>query len=102
MEHFSQKHNIPCYAVSYRGHGASWYPNFLRMVYFTTKRMLANDLVAGVKEATRRETERTGKTVEVVLVGHSSGGGLSQLILSDGDVRVKGLALCGAIPGFGS
>ncbi|KAI0534796.1 hypothetical protein GGR58DRAFT_504971 [Xylaria digitata] len=39
---------------------------------------------------------------EVVLVGHSSGGGLSQLILSEGDARVKRLALLGAIPGSGS
>src|ERR1700759_5624057 len=36
MTYFASK-GIPCYAVSYRGHGASWYPKFFRM-FFTTKR----------------------------------------------------------------
>ncbi len=66
------------------------------MVYGTTKRMLADDLVAGIRWAQGREGGE-----EVVLVGHSSGGGLSQLVLSSQDVRAKGLALVGAVPGFG-
>ncbi|KAI3340532.1 Alpha/Beta hydrolase protein [Ustulina deusta] len=89
-------HGITSYAISTRGHGASWHPSFLRMLYATTKRELANDFVAGI----RAVQEWEGR--EVVLVGHSSGGGLSQFILSEGDVRVKGLALLGAIPGSGS
>ncbi|KXX82272.1 Arylesterase [Madurella mycetomatis] len=96
LEYFSAR-GIPCYAVSMRGHGGSWQPSYLRMVYGTTKRMLADDVVAGLRWAQEREGGR-----EVVLVGHSSGGGLSQLILSEQDVRVKGLVLAGAIPGFGS
>ena len=97
MAYLSQTHNIPCYAVSYRGHGASWYPNFFRM-YFTTKYTLARDLVAGMKFVQDKEGR------EVVLCGHSSGGGLSQLLLSEeiGNITVKGLVLAGAIPGFGS
>jgi pimeloyl-ACP methyl ester carboxylesterase len=85
-----------CYAVSYRGHGASWYPFFLRM-YFTTKRSAADDLVAAIKFVRQKEGR------EVVLVGHSSGGALGQLILSGGigDVKVRGLALCTAMPCFG-
>jgi len=91
---------ITSYAVSTRGHGASWHPSFLRMLYATTTRDLADDLVAGVKAVQEREREETGS--EVVLVGHSSGGGLSQFIVAEGDVRVKGLGLLGAVPGTGS
>jgi pimeloyl-ACP methyl ester carboxylesterase len=58
--------------------------------------MLSDDLVAGIRWVQDREQS------EVLLVGHSSGGGLSQAILSKGDVTVKGLALLGAVPGFGS
>jgi pimeloyl-ACP methyl ester carboxylesterase len=100
MDYFSQQHNIPCYAVSYRGHGSSWYPSYLRM-FFTTKRSMADDLVTGIKVAMAMESQTKGGESELVLVGHSSGGGLSQLILSEGDVRVAGLALLGAIPSFG-
>lgn len=88
---------VPCYAVSMRGHGESWSPSYLRMVWLTTKRDLADDVVAGIRFV--RERERGN---EIVLVGHSSGGGLSQFILSEGDVEVKGLALMGAVPGSGS
>lgn len=96
LEYFSAR-GIPCYAVSMRGHGGSYYPSFLSMVYGTTKRMLADDVVAALRWAQEREGGR-----EVVLVGHSSGGGLSQLLLSEKEVRVKGLVLAGAVPGFGS
>lgn len=66
------------------------------MVYGTTKRALADDFVAGIEFVREREGR------DVVLVGHSSGGGLSQFILSEGDVRVKGLVLLGAVLGTGS
>lgn len=48
------------------------------------------------------ESGKRGEPVEVILVGHSSGGGLSQLILSEGSVKVKALVLMGAIPCFRS
>lgn len=96
MTYLSREHNIPCYAVSARGHGASYHPGFIQMVYLTTKRMIADDFVTGIKYVQEKE----GK--EVVLVGHSSGGGLSQFVLGEGDVKVKGLVLAGAIPAFGS
>ncbi|QDS73337.1 hypothetical protein FKW77_006648 [Venturia effusa] len=101
MQFFSREHQIPCYALSYRGHGASWYPNFLRM-FFTRMSTLAEDLARGL--AYVRET--AGE--EVVVVGHSSGGGLVQFCLDKGRVggvgvgKVKGVALAGSIPGFGS
>ncbi|KAI1110659.1 Alpha/Beta hydrolase protein [Nemania sp. NC0429] len=91
---------VTSYAVSARGHGASWHPSFLRMLYATTKRDLADDLVAGIKAV--QEREGIGAGAGIVLVGHSSGGGLSQYILSEGDVRVRGLVLLGAVPGTGS
>ncbi|KAK8094931.1 Arylesterase [Apiospora hydei] len=91
------QHGVTSYAVSTRGHGESWHPTFLRMLYMTTKRDLGDDLVAGIKAVQAREGEG-----EVVLVGHSSGGGLSQFLLNEGDVKVKGLGLLGAVPGTGS
>lgn len=94
---FFAARGIPCYAVSLRGHGGSYYPSYLRMVYATTKRMLADDALAGLRWAQDREGGR-----EVVLIGHSSGGGLSQLLLSEKEVKVKGLVLVAAVPGFGS
>ncbi|KAB5583381.1 Alpha/Beta hydrolase protein [Coniochaeta sp. 2T2.1] len=96
MTYLSER-GVPCYAVSMRGHGESWCPSYLRMVWLTTKRDLADDVVAGIRFAQAREGGN-----EVVLVGHSSGGGLSQFILSEGDVTAKGLTLMGAVPGFGS
>ncbi len=96
MQYFAQ-HGIASYAVSLRGHGRSWHPAFFRMVFGTTRRDLVDDLLAGIRWAQDRE-----RGEPVVLVGHSSGGGLSQYILSEGDVRVRALALLGAVPGFGS
>ncbi|KAK4122776.1 alpha/beta-hydrolase [Parathielavia appendiculata] len=94
---FFAARGIPCYAVSMRGHGDSYYPSFWRMVYRTTLRNLADDVLAAHRWVVEREG---GK--EVVLVGHSSGGGLSQFLLDKKDLKVKGLVLTGAIPGFGS
>lgn len=90
------QNGIASFAVSTRGHGESWHPSFLRMLYATTKRMLGSDLVAAIKAVEAMEGS------EVVLVGHSSGGGLSQFIVNEGDVHVKGLGLLGAVPGTGS
>lgn len=55
-------------------------------------RTSTNDLVTGVKYVQELESEKRGEKVEVVLVGYSSGGGLSQLILSEGDVKAKAFA----------
>ncbi|RYP70560.1 hypothetical protein DL771_005379 [Monosporascus sp. 5C6A] len=95
MRYLSER-GVSCYAISTRGHGNSWHPSFLRMVYTVTKRDLGDDLIAGIKAVRDREGS------EVVLVGHSGGGGLSQFLLHEGDIKVKGLALLSAIPGNGS
>lgn len=94
---FLASRGVRSYAISLRGHGDSWHPSFLKMVWLTTRGMLGDDLVAGVQWAQAREGGR-----KVVLVGHSSGGGLSQGVLSEGRVDVAGLALLGAIPANGS
>jgi len=65
-------------------------------MYFTTKDTLAEDVVA----AANRIRHREGR--EAVLVGHSSGGGLSQIVLSKGLIHAPALALIAAIPCFGS
>ncbi|TQN69474.1 Lariat debranching enzyme [Colletotrichum shisoi] len=75
MQYFAE-HGIPCYAVSLRGHGNSWHPSYMGMVYLTTRQNLADDAIAAIKWV----QERQGS--EVLLVGHSSGGGLAQGILS--------------------
>lgn len=87
---------ITCYAISYRGHGNSWHPSFLRMLYTVTKRDFANDLLAGIMAVQIKEGS------EIILVGHSIGGGLCQFLLNEGGIQVKGLALLSAIPGNGS
>jgi len=87
---------IPCYAISMRGHGRSWAPGYLRMVFFTTRSMLESDVLVGMAWATKREG------CDVVLVGHSSGGGISQAILGQKKATVSGLALVAAVPAFGS
>lgn len=66
------------------------------MVYGTSRGDLENDYVGAVKWVQKH----TGG--DVVLVGHSSGGGLSQAILAQGRVQARGLALLGAVPAFGS
>lgn len=96
---FLAARGVPCYAVSLRGHGASYYPSFLRMVYATTMGMLAEDALAGLCWVQREHGRRMG---EAVLVGHSSGGGLCQLLLSEKLVTVKGLVLVASVPGYGS
>ncbi|KAL2167918.1 hypothetical protein VTG60DRAFT_656 [Thermothelomyces hinnuleus] len=93
---FLAARGVPCYAVSMRGHGGSYHPSFLRMVYATTMRMLADDVLAGLRWAQR---EREGGRREAVLVGHSSGGGLCQLLLSEKQVTAKGLVLVASVPG---
>lgn len=65
---------------------------------------MAQDLIAGVREVEKLETERraTEENVRVVLIAHSAGGALSQYVLSRGFVRVQGFCMLAAVPGFGS
>lgn len=107
MQYFAAR-GYPCYAISYRGHGHSWYPSYLRM-YFTTRHTVAEDLAAGINYVQALETVRRGgsdgkeeDTMRVVLVAHSAGGALSQYALSRKMVKVRGFCMFAAVPGFGS
>ncbi|EUC43656.1 hypothetical protein COCMIDRAFT_100324, partial [Bipolaris oryzae ATCC 44560] len=92
----------PCYAISYRGHGGSWYPGFWEL-YFTGRGRMAGDLVKGIEAVEGMEGRRMGKERErVVLVAHSAGGALGQWVLGRGMVRVRGFCMLAAVPGFGS
>lgn len=91
---YLREQGIAAYAVSLRGHGGSWSPSFLRMVFFTPRRVLGDDLVTAADWV----REKHG---DVVLVGHSAGGGLLQDVLARGRVKGLGLGLLGAIPGYG-
>ena len=105
-----QQHGYTCYAMSLRGHGESWNPGFWRMTWGTSLKDLAQDVRCvwdGVlqteKKRRRLASKESGKTISAmpVLIGHSSGGGLAQYVLSEGLVQTEALVLCAAIPGFG-
>jgi pimeloyl-ACP methyl ester carboxylesterase len=100
---FFSKRGYPCYAVSYRGHGKSWYPGFWQM-YFTSRGAIGKDLVAGMEEAERMEGERRNseERIRMVLISHSAGGALSQYVMSRGLVKAQGFCMFAAVPGFGS
>ena len=107
---FLQQHGYSCYALSLRGHGESWNPGFWRMTWGTGLNDLAEDVSCAWSEVLRREEKQStaeSKTTGTrewklpVLVGHSSGGGLAQYVLSEGLIKAEALVLCGSIPGTG-
>lgn len=109
LTYLSTNHGIPCHALSLRGHGASWRPGYLRMVWGTGLAAMTEDVVAVVVEGLKV----FGEGLEVVLVGHSSGGGLAQWVIEteaggcgDGGKgrlkgMVRGLGLLAGTPCFG-
>lgn len=105
-----QQRGYPCYAISLRGHGESWNPGFWCMTWGTSLKDLAQDVRRVWESVLLREEKRRrlgSKASEEtspampVLIGHSSGGGLAQYVLSEGIVQAEALVLCAAIPGFG-
>ena len=105
-----QQHGYTCYAMSLRGHGESWNPGFWRMTWGTGLKDLAQDVRCVWESVLLREEKRrrldskeSEETIPAmpVLIGHSSGGGLAQYVLSEGVVQAEALVLCAAIPGFG-
>ncbi|RDL37681.1 Uncharacterized protein BP5553_05114 [Venustampulla echinocandica] len=103
LTYFS-KLGYPCYALSLRGHGASWKPSYLRMVWGYGKRDFAQDLGHALTWVSGVETGLRGgnfSSEDLVLIGHSAGGGLSQYFLSQGMGEVGALVICAGFPNFG-
>lgn len=96
MTHLAEVYGARTYAYSMRNHGASFSVPYFRMVWLTSFDDLASDLISAIDEATKREGQAP------VVVAHSSGGGLSQYIISQGTVKARALALVGAVPHFGN
>ncbi|KAH7334012.1 Alpha/Beta hydrolase protein [Rhizoctonia solani] len=87
----------PVYSLSLRGHGRSWRPSYWAL-YFTPKHVLAED-VAVTLGFIRQRHPNAGPTT---LVGHSSGGGLSQHVVDSGKGEGVGkLVVLAGIPSFG-
>ncbi|KAK6363749.1 hypothetical protein TWF730_001167 [Orbilia blumenaviensis] len=103
MEYFSNR-GYPCYALSIRGHGYSWGPSYYKMVFGTTAPMLAHDVAAGVRHVTdihkNDSIKRRGGGLPV-LIGHSNGGGLSQMLLDRGYAKASALVILAGTPNFG-
>lgn len=68
------------------------------MAFLTTAYALATDIRAGIAHL---ET-LFGARGEVVLAGHSAGGGLVQIVCDQELARVQALALLAGIPSFGA
>lgn len=89
------------YAYSARNHGASYSVPYFRMVYQTPFEEIVSDFRKCLDFATKSQ-RANGHNEDFILVGHSSGGGVSQYALSKGLVRCRALCLVGAIPHFGA
>jgi pimeloyl-ACP methyl ester carboxylesterase len=86
------------YALSLRGHGASWLPSsWFGMVWGVTHQDMCNDLLAGIDAVCASESGR-----RPILVGHSAGGELIQSVLSRSLTTTPARALIGTIPHFGA
>lgn len=94
----------PCYALSLRGHGGSWQPGYFRMVWMTGLKTLASDLQFAFTWVEAYEAAKRDGNFEqrdLVLVGHSSGGGLAQYFVGKGMGKVGGLVVFAGIPSYG-
>ncbi|KAG8728452.1 hypothetical protein FRC11_011043 [Ceratobasidium sp. 423] len=87
----------PVYSLSLRGHGRSWRPSYWAL-YFMPKHILADDVAAALKFIHKRHPNAGPTTI----VGHSSGGGLSQHVVDSGKAEGVGkLVVLAGIPSFG-
>lgn len=90
------------YAYSARNHGASYSLSYFRMVYGTSINDIAADLRLCYDSTRKQEQAANGKDAELTLVGHSSGGGISQYALAHGLLSCRALCLVDAIPHYGA
>ena len=91
----------PLYAYSARNHGASYCLCFGRMVYWTSVDDIAQDLKACFDFASAKGHHDNGVRNDMVLVGHSAGGGLAQYALANNLIHCRALCLLDAVPHFG-
>lgn len=79
------------------------------MVFMTSATSLAEDVAAGVAHLEKvychsddhKKHGKDGYRGEVVLCGHSSGGGLVQMVCDQEMAKVKALVLLAGTPSFG-
>lgn len=90
------------YAYSARNHGASYSLSYLRMVYSTPIEHIASDFQLCYDFVHKQEQAANSQSAEMILVGHSAGGGLSQYALANGLVRCRALCLLDTIPHYGA
>lgn len=105
-------HGYSCHAISVRGHGHSYDPGFIKMVFLTSANSLAEDVAAGVAHLEKEYCAPTSETAhghgqdgfrsKVVLCGHSSGGGLVQMACDQELAKVKALVLLAGTPSSGA
>lgn len=104
----SHNYSGTLYAYSARNHGASYTLPYWRMVFDTPFEQIQADMVVCLDYVTKREQQANSVARLPILVGHSSGGGLAQYLLSGTSANLKlrvkasGLCLVDAIPSFGS
>ena len=89
------------YAFSARNHGASYSVCYFKMVYRTSLNHIASDMKTAFDFA-RKQEAADGNSQDLILVGHSSGGGLAQYALAKGLLRCRALCLVDSVPHFGS
>jgi pimeloyl-ACP methyl ester carboxylesterase len=87
-------------AYSARGHGGSYALPYIKMVFGTAVDDFVEDLTSAAKFA-RERTSPTSSRQELVLAGHSSGGGLIQYAMAKSAIRAHALCLVDAMPHFG-
>ena len=85
------------YAYSFRNHGASYPVSFFKMVYRASLQSCVDDLRACLEHA-----KQDARSENLVVVGHSAGGGLLQYALAQSVIKARALVLLDAIPHFGS
>jgi pimeloyl-ACP methyl ester carboxylesterase len=86
----------PCYALSLRGHGASWRPS-PRDLLLADVHAMADDLCAAAAAVAARHGGRAP-----VVVGHSAGGGVAQAAAARAGAQVHGLVLLASFPPAGA
>lgn len=118
---YLHEHGYPqaTYAFSARNHGASYTLPFWQMVHRTTFEDILADTMYCLEHVAQRRKESTPSSSSTarlpILVGHSSGGGLNQALLSGSyasasasassprlQTRASALCLVDSIPHFGS